>query len=292
MPSHRCRKPRRGRRCSDPIGLARSDDSNNADACSGSAARRRLRRANTLRLRRSTRSSTTSHAQPWRVSPNDPYIPRLGSQNFADALRQGVPRQRPRNASHSNGPDLSPRTRGRTADLCGCGGVPGPAPKDSFDAQLRRRAPKRRGEGTRRFGRAGNLAGRFLALGVLRSSPSIGLSAALLNALQRRSASVKERGLSSGVRARVVKRWCSVKFEELFWRFRTRVSCCVVARLPGICPRRGGLHGAVGPRPARAQSVSRRRHRGGSHADSEHAWGRVRASRDSPLLETADLAVA
>ena len=44
------------------------------------------------------------------------------------------------------------------------------------------------------------------------------------------------------------------------WRFRTRVSCCVVARLPGICPRRSGLHGAVGPRPARTQSVSRRRH--------------------------------
>ena len=24
---------------------------------------------------------------------------------------------------------------------------------------------------------------------------------------------------------------------SVFWRFRTRVSCCVVARLPGICPR-------------------------------------------------------
>ena len=31
---------------------------------------------------------------------------------------------------------------------------------------------------------------------------------------------------------------------------------------------------------------------GGRHADSELAWGRVRASRDSPLLEAADLAVA
>ena len=28
-----------------------------------------------------------------------------------------------------------------------------------------------------------------------------------------------------------------MKFEELVTRFRTRVSCCVVARLPGICPR-------------------------------------------------------
>ena len=31
---------------------------------------------------------------------------------------------------------------------------------------------------------------------------------------------------------------------------------------------------------------------GGRHADSELAWGRVRASRDSPLLKAADLAVA
>jgi hypothetical protein len=37
--------------------------------------------------------------------------------------------------------------------------------------------------------------------------------------------------------------WSSLKFVFSVHRFRTRVSCCVRARLPGICPPRG--HGAV-----------------------------------------------
>ena len=89
---------------------------------------------------------------------------------------------------------------------------------------------------------------------------------------ERRSASVKERGLVKGVRARVVDALLWIRFE----------GCCEVPH-QGVLLRGGsvarhlsalfGAHGAVGPRPARTQSVSRRRHRGGSHAVSECACG-------------------
>ena len=53
-----------------------------------------------------------------------------------------------------------------------------------------------------------------------------------------------------------------------------------------------GAHGAIGPRPGWAQSVSRLATSGGGHAAPSSQPGRVRASRGGPLREAADLAVA
>jgi hypothetical protein len=67
----------------------------------------------------------------------------------------------------------------------------------------------------------------------------------------------------------VCVRWCC--------EVRTRVSFWVGQLGCQASVRPVRVHGAVGPRPARTQSVRRRRHRGGSHAVCECAWGRVRA---------------
>jgi hypothetical protein len=51
---------------------------------------------------------------------------------------------------------------------------------------------------------------------------------------------VKERGHVKGVGARAVDALRWLRFEGGVARFRTRVSCCVMARLPGICSPRLG----------------------------------------------------
>jgi len=45
-------------------------------------------------------------------------------------------------------------------------------------------------------------------------------------------------GLVKGVRTRAVYDMAALGLTKLLRGFRTRVSCCVVARLPGICPPR------------------------------------------------------
>ena len=73
--------------------------------------------------------------------------------------------------------------------------------------------------------------------------------------------------------------------------FRTRVSCCVVARLPGICPPRLGCMVRSGHDPQGFNQFVDVATRWES-CRSRIAWGRVRASRDGPLRQAADLAVA
>ena len=98
-------------------------------------------------------------------------------------------------------------------------------------------------------------------------------------------------GLVKGVRARALTAWCVVGFvRACCWGSAPgcRAEWCSSAARHLSAP--FGAHGAVGPRPARTQSVRRRRHRGGSHADSEslgvvselHAAARCSRQRISP----------
>src|SRR5258705_4647965 len=83
-----------------------------------------------------------------------------------------------------------------------------------------------------------------------------------------------------------------VRVELMLRGFRTMVSCCVVARLPGICPPRVGAW--CGRATTRKDSISSSTSPPGwESCRIRVAWGRVRALRGGPLLlQAADLAVA
>jgi hypothetical protein len=97
--------------------------------------------------------------------------------------------------------------------------------------------------------------------------------------------------VSSGVRARVVEDVCrSLRFGMARSVFRTRVSCCGMARVPGICPpRRAWCGRATTGKDSISSSTSPP---GWESCRFRVACGRVRASRGGSLLEAVDLAVA
>ena len=74
-------------------------------------------------------------------------------------------------------------------------------------------------------------------------------------------------------------------------RFRTRVSCCVVARLPGICPRCSERMVRSGHDPQGLNQLADVAIGVGVMPFPSALVGRARASRGDPLLKAADLAV-